>query len=174
VADVTADPGDDPTVVVRNALERLGPPAEIVRAEARESGLPEGPSKPGLLQRLGEPVAIFLLPFGGFVFLLGWPVGVGLLWASPTWRLRDKLLGTLVWPFGYLGVLALGGVATSVESCVSTGTSVGGGENMTCTGGPPYPDWVGALIFAIVMAAPLVVAVVLWRRRQAVLQGRAS
>jgi hypothetical protein len=45
---------------------------------------------------------------------------------------------------------------------------------MTCTGGPPYPDWVGALIFAIVMAAPLVVAVVLWRRRQAVLQGRAS
>ena len=169
--------GTDPAVVARNALERLGPPADIVRAEAEQSGLvapAAAPDGPGLLRRVGEPVAIVLLMFGGFLVGIGWFVGVALLWSSPTWRLREKLLGTFVWPFGYVGVLLVGGLATSVESCVSSGTSVGGDESMVCTGGPPYPDWVGGVIFVLVMAAPIAVAALLWRRRQAVLQGAAS
>lgn len=175
---MAADPdGGDVGVMARNALERLGPPAEIVRAEAEQSGLPaaQHPAPvPGLLQRVGEPVAIFLLMFGGFVVGIGWFVGVAILWASPTWRLRDKLLGTFVWPFGYLGLLVGGGLTASVESCTSTGTSAGGTDTTTCTGGPPYPDWVGALIYVVVLVAPIAVAVALWRRRQAVQQGRAT
>ena len=169
--------GTEPAVVARNVLERLGTPAEIVRAEAEQSGVVApalAPAGPGLMQRVGEPVAIVLLMFGGFLVGIGWFVGVALLWGSPSWRLREKLLGTFVWPFGYLGVLLVGGLVTSVESCVSSGTSVGGTDTMSCTGGPPYPDWVGGLIFAVVVAAPIVVAVLLWRRRQAVLRGAAS
>ena len=168
--------GLDPSLAARNALERLGSPAEIVRAEAEQSGVTfTAPARGGDgMSRYGEPVAIFLLMFGGFVFLLGWPVGVCLLWMSRTWRLREKLLGTFVWPFGYLSILLVGGLVTSVESCVSSGTSVGGSDTMTCTGGPPYPDWVGGLIFDVVLVAPVLVAVALWRRRQAVLDGRAT
>jgi hypothetical protein len=170
--------GLDPSLAARNALERLGSPAEIVRAEAEQSGVPvavaaAGRPQPGGLVRYGEPLAVFLLLFGGFVFVVGWFAGVALLWLSPSWRLREKLLGTFVWPFGYIGVLLVGTLVTTVESCVSTGTAAGD-ASMTCTGGPPYPDWVGVLIFVAVMAAPVLMAVALWRRRQAVLDGRAS
>jgi hypothetical protein len=34
------------------------------------------------------------------VFLVGWLVGVVLLWSSTVWTLRDKLIGTLVIPGG--------------------------------------------------------------------------
>jgi hypothetical protein len=168
--------GLDPSLAARNALERLGSPAEIVRAEAEQSGVTyTAPARQvDGMSRYGEPVAIFLLMFGGFVFLLGWPVGVCLLWMSRTWRLREKLLGTFVWPFGYLSILLVGGLVTSVESCVSSGTAAGGSDTMTCTGGPPYPDWVGGLTLVVVLVAPILVAVALWRRRQAVLDGRAT
>jgi hypothetical protein len=166
--------GLDPSLAARNALERLGSPAEIVRAEAEQSGVTfTAPAREGdAMSRYGEPVAIFLLMFGGFVFLLGWPVGVCLLWMSRTWRLREKLLGTFVWPFGYLSILLVGGLVTSTEVCSGSSTSVGS-DTTTCTGGPPYPDWVGGLIFVVVLVAPVLVAVALWRRRQAVLDGRA-
>ncbi len=170
--------GLDPSLAARNALERLGSPAEIVRAEAEQSGVTVtaptvGSDAPGGLVRYGEPVAIFLLMFGGFVFLLGWPVGVCLLWMSRTWRLREKLLGTFVWPFGYLSILLVGGLVTTTEVCSGSSTS-GGSDTTSCTGGPPYPDWVGGLIFVVVLVAPILVAVALWRRRQAVLDGRAT
>ncbi|MEO7982299.1 MAG: hypothetical protein ABI807_15570 [Sporichthyaceae bacterium] len=170
--------GDDAGVAARNALERLGAPAEIVRAEAEQSGVPTGPepvpARPGAMVRYGEPVAIFLLMFGAFLLVVGWLVGVLLLWLSPSWRLREKALGTLVWPFGYLGVGLAAGLVTYTESCVSTGTAAGGADITTCTGGPPYPGWVGVLIGIGVLVAPVAVAAVLWRRRQAVLDGRAA
>ena len=167
--------GLDPSLAARNALERLGSPAELVRAEAEQSGVTITAPVVGsdAMSRYGEPVAIFLLMFGGFIFLLGWPLGVGLLWVSRTWRLREKLLGTFVWPFGYLSILLVGGLATSSEVCSGSSAS-GGSDTTTCTGGPPYPDWVGGLIFVVVLVAPIVMAVALWRRRQAVLRGRAT
>jgi hypothetical protein len=167
--------GLDESLAARNALERLGPPAEIVRAEAELSGVVAEPAaeQRDAMSRFGEPLAIFLLMFGGFVFLLGWPLGVCLLWVSRTWRLREKLLGTFVWPFGYLSILLVGGLVTTTESCTGTSTSAGG-DSLTCSGGPPYPDWVGVVIFVLVLVAPIAMAVTLWRRRQAVLEGRAT
>jgi hypothetical protein len=50
--------------------------------------------------RTREPLAIVLLLVGVLAFGVGWFIGVVLLWSSPAWRARDKLLGTLVWPFG--------------------------------------------------------------------------
>jgi uncharacterized membrane protein len=168
--------GDEAAVAARNALERLGPPAEIVRAETEQSGVggatPPAPGA-GAMVRYGEPLAIFLLMFGGFLLVVGWLIGVALLWLSPTWRLREKLLGTFVWPLGYLGLLFLAGLVTWTETCVSSGTAAGG-VSQTCTGGPPYPGWADVPIGVVVFAAPVLVAVALWRRRQRVLEGIAA
>jgi hypothetical protein len=63
-----------------------------------------------------EVGAVILLLAGGLLVGIGWIVGVVLLWSSPHWRTRDKLLGTLIWPGGIAGaalVLALGAIATS-------------------------------------------------------------
>jgi hypothetical protein len=41
-----------------------------------------------------------LLLLGGFVAGIGWIAGVVLLWASDTWSTREKVMGTLLFPFG--------------------------------------------------------------------------
>lgn len=81
-------------VPLQRVLGDLGDPKDIA-ATGSASG------------RLGvrEVAAVVLLLLGGFIILAGWVVGLILLWASPRWRWPDKLLGTLVWPFGYAGVL---------------------------------------------------------------------
>lgn len=80
---------------VRQLLEQLGGPGE----NAREAGAD--------LHRRTWPEALVpvLLLFGGFVFVVGWLVGGAIRWASPVWRLRDKLMGTLILPFELLGWL---------------------------------------------------------------------
>jgi hypothetical protein len=93
-----------------NVLERLGEPAQIV-AEA-ESGSKRTPQA-----RAGtrELLAVILLLFGGFLALVGWFVGLHLLWSSRIWTTRDKLIGTLLVPGGLLPGLALAGAG--VQTC---------------------------------------------------------
>ena len=80
---------------VRQLLEQLGDPEEIARVAGAD-----------LHRRMwSEALAPVLLLFGGFVFVVGWLVGGAILCASPVWRLRDKLMGTLILPFGLLGWL---------------------------------------------------------------------
>jgi hypothetical protein len=58
------------------------------------------------LSLVRDSAAIVLLLLGLRIYGVGWLVGVGLLWSSPTWGLRDKLLGTFVIPGGLVfGVL---------------------------------------------------------------------
>jgi hypothetical protein len=111
---------------VRNILDRLGDPAEIVRAAA--DALPGNPAATASADGRGragglEIAAVILLLVGGIVVpIAGWLVGVVLLWASPRWRTRDKLLGTLVWPGGLLapaGLLLIAGAGTLVASSSS-------------------------------------------------------
>jgi hypothetical protein len=55
-----------------------------------------------------EIAAIVLLPFGGVIIpVAGWFVGVYFLWASPVWTRLEKIMGTLVLPFGALIPLLL-------------------------------------------------------------------
>ena len=42
---------------------------------------------------------LLLLAFGGIV-VVGWPIGVWLLWTSHAWTRNEKLLGTFVVPGG--------------------------------------------------------------------------
>jgi hypothetical protein len=55
--------------------------------------------------------APWLIIFGPVASGLGWAAGVLILWTSPTWSRRDKLIATLVPPVG-LVALFFGLVAT--------------------------------------------------------------
>lgn len=170
---------------VRTVLDRLGLPEEIVAGAQAAAGRGAGPvpTAPGAgwgagaepaSRRRGtglELAAVLLLTAGSLVPVLGWLVGVGLLWASPLWRVREKLLGTLVVPFG--PGLALGAgpfFATRTETCTSEPVLVDPDAQpgsvvddvMTCT--TSGLDGATALVLTVlVLVAPVVVAVVLHR-----------
>ena len=118
-----------------------------------------------------------MLTAGSLLPVLGWLVGVALLWTSQRWRLRDKLLGTLVVPFGPGLLLVLGAVAPlSTRTCSSSSTAVSSLDGGTvgppvsatesCTGFGP-PGWLVASVALFVLVAPVVVAVMLMRRARA-------
>jgi hypothetical protein len=143
---------------IRTLLERIGDPADIA-AEARERfGLQ--PSKAGWK----EITALILLPVGGLILpVVGWFIGVVLLWVSDAWSTRDKLIGTLVVPGGLLLPLGLGvmaGGASGCETAVGSECPPGSGESNT---------WNIALL-VVLLLAPLVSAVYLARRMR---RGRA-
>src|SRR5262249_15039185 len=111
---------------VRNILERIGDPSEVA-AEARERfGI--RPLRAGAM----EVFALILIPIGGIVVpVVGWIVGVALLWASRVWTTRDKWIGTLVVPGGLAGVFYATFLFGHAVTCI---TGQDGTE--TCTGGP--------------------------------------
>jgi hypothetical protein len=140
---------------IRTLLDRIGEPAEIA-TEARE--------RFGLhVRKAGwkEIAALVLLPIGGVILpVLGWFIGVALLWVSDVWSTRDKLVGTLLVPGGLLLPFALGVTGTSASGCES---SVGT-ECPPDSGGSGV--WqVGLLILLLLL--PLATTVYLaWRMRQ--------
>jgi uncharacterized membrane protein len=123
---------------VLNILDRLGEPETVVaearrRPDAREPQPADArprPYVPGVL----EVAALILL-------LLLWPVGVILLWISPAWNIRDKVIGTLLPPGGYpaiflIGLLAATTVssgATSGPTCTSSADTTGNVIQNVCT-----------------------------------------
>ena len=117
---------------LRNVLERLGDPAEIAAEERARSGL--GRRRGGWLEYL----ALFALLLGGFVFVVGWFVGLVLLWLSEAWTTAEKLVGTLLVPGGLLPafLIGLGGLGGSTETCVSEVDPATGAQlEVVCTGG---------------------------------------
>jgi hypothetical protein len=74
-----------------------------------------------------DVVAIVLLLVGGLIVpLVGWVVGVVLLWVSDAWKVRDKVIGTVFLPgglglTGFIVLLAgLTGDSSSGSSASST------------------------------------------------------
>lgn len=104
---------------VLNALERLGPVSDIVEAEQ------PAVAPPADRRGLREWAAVILLPLGGFVFGVGWLVGLILLWSSRLWTTRDKLIGTLIVPGGLAVVpFVLFSVATTSSGACGGPASV--------------------------------------------------
>lgn len=135
-------------------LDRLGDPEDIVDAQ-----LPEEPYRSDR-RGLHEWAAIFLLPFGGFAFGIGWILGLILLWSSRAWNTRDKLIGTLIVPGGLASILPLLVLVGSVQTC----SSFNGGPPQ-CTGGPSTIHQIlsiALLIFLIL--GPICTSVYLARR----------
>jgi HAAS domain-containing protein len=158
IAEARADLATQEEAEIRNLLERVGDPADIA-AEARERfGI--RPRRAGLL----EIVALVLLLVGGFL-VVGWFVGLVLLWASDAWTTRDKLIGTFVVPGGLalpLGLLILGGTG---ESCSGEIGPQGKVLNETCTGGWSVGAQVlAAVVIGLLLLAPFATTVYLSRR----------
>jgi uncharacterized membrane protein len=81
--------GDE--AALRTVLEHVGAPEEIARAAVEQEGLPLGPSDGTHSDsNLRDIATVLLLMFGGFMFGLGWLIGVALLWSSPRWHTRDS------------------------------------------------------------------------------------
>jgi uncharacterized membrane protein len=205
-----AGPSASP-VDVRNILDRLGDPADIVRmateaapgdpawsaaeaipgssgwstADAAGTGHPApAAAQPGRIGAM-EVVTVLLLLLGGLVIpVLGWFAGVVLLWVSPRWTRKDKVLATLIWPGGLLApvvVTLAGGVAslmvTSSETCVQgTATAPGAGGQTAAqtvtthcvTNGFSFAPWMSITLAIVLMTAaiagPVWIAMRLLRR----------
>ncbi|MGN6380473.1 MAG: HAAS signaling domain-containing protein [Gaiellales bacterium] len=154
---------------VRDALDRLGDPEEIV-AEAA------GPPAPAAGRGGLEWSAIILLLVGGFLFLVGWIVGVALLWSSKAWTVKDKLIGTFLLPgglalsYGLVAFSALGAtqVCTQVTPPTPAGSTQGAlttAQGQVCHGG--VSGSVQLLLLAGLVASivlPIMTAVYLARR----------
>lgn len=160
--------GDNGDGAVRTLLDRLGPPEEIVAAamaDERPAAQPAAiTSSPGLPVR--DLAAVILLPLGGFLYVVGWLVGVLLLWSSPNWTARHKVIGTLVLPLGCALPLLLGAVLPGkIEACSSGGvidaeTGRRVSEGTVCTSeGFSLPPWLGAVVFGMLLVSPIVTAI---------------
>lgn len=73
-----------------------------------------------VLERRGEVAALWLLLIGGIILpVVGWIIGVVILWASEKWTRRDKLIGTFVVPGGLLLPLVIGWFGGQWGACPS-------------------------------------------------------
>jgi uncharacterized membrane protein len=106
LADLTSAAGATSEADVRNVLDDLGPPEVIVGAAVGSGPEGGGPHVRGLR----DISTIVLLLVGGVVLpVIGWLIGVVLLWTSTSWTTARKLVATLVWPGGLgFGLVALG------------------------------------------------------------------
>jgi hypothetical protein len=143
---------------VRNVLERLGEPEEIAAEAAERFGIAP------VRRRASDVGATVLLLVGGIVLpVLGWFVGVALLWASEVFTTRDKLIGTFVLPGGLALPVFLGVLVGPSEDCVTRGGS-GGAEVVTCSPGSGFGEVVGMILLALAILAPLATAIYLARK----------
>jgi|SRR5665213_1138938 len=152
-----------------NVLDRLGDPADMAAAEIGRAESAPASQRPS---RNLEIAAIVLL-------LVLWPVGVVLLWISDAWTTRDKLIGTLVPPGGFLAViflgplLALGAFGTTCETMSNASGQV---LSSTCPSGGAQIgiDVVIALLVVFYLVGPILSAAYLATRLRRGRRGPAS
>lgn len=116
-----------------------------------------------LLLILGA-VLLLVLPLGLLWAVGSWTLGVALLWSSARWSTPEKLLGTLVWPGGLIGPLAL--LTSASRICTQAAPTGAGPPTMAdpvCTGSG-FDPVVGIPLAVVVSVAPVVVAGVLLHR----------
>lgn len=161
IADGRADLDHEDPASIGALLARVGDPWVIAAAAGADA---DDPAR-HRAQRIDRLVPWTLL-FGGFMFAVGWFVGVILLWASPTWRARDKILGTVVLPGGLAGGWLLAALPKGSQSCWGY-RSPGHALVLHCTTSgfvPPVPLAIALLVVAVV--APILTAVHLERARR--------
>jgi uncharacterized membrane protein len=123
IAEARAGHEDETEADVRNILEGLGDPADIA-ADARERfqvtpTSAAAPYKPGWI----EVGALVMLLVGGLIVpIVGWFIGVVLLWVSNAWNVRDKVIGTVFVP---------GGLGLSIFLLFASLSVAGGGSSDT-------------------------------------------
>jgi hypothetical protein len=96
--------------------------------------------------------------------VIGWLVGVALLWISSAWTARQKLLGTLVVPGGLALPVSLLLIATSSESSCYQQPIPGARDHPICSSGASSGQIVGSIVVALLTAASIATIVYLGRR----------
>jgi uncharacterized membrane protein len=150
---------------IRNLLDRMGDPTDIA-AEARGPAPETAPAAAPVERRSGalDVAALILLLVGGVVIpVIGWLVGVVLLWISSAWTARQKLLGTLVVPGGLALPAGLLLVAGSESSCYQSPIPAAR-DHMICSSDGNSGQIVGSIVVALLTAASIATIVYLGRR----------
>ncbi len=145
------DPED--TGSVRTLLSRVGDPAAIA---AEAGALPPGSGR-------WDAWAPWLIIFGPIASGLGWIAGMLILWPSPTWSRRDKLIATVV-PLAGLVALFFGLVAALGGSPACPGHALHATAGCT-TKGITLPLGVAILLAVAGLAAHLLPPIHLMRKR---------
>jgi uncharacterized membrane protein len=157
-----ASTGGDPAAV-EDVLRRVGDPHAI----AQEAGAPAAPMPPPRQGRGLEIAAVILISAGSFLIpVLGWIVGVVLLWVSRRFTRADKLIGTLVPPLGFFAPFFLLFAASgSSHSGPCVTRSVPGGAATSCTiHSSSTPAFIPLVILAVLLAAAIYTVIRLSRR----------
>jgi hypothetical protein len=140
---------------VRTILDQLGDPETIAEDARDRFDVPE--RKGGAL----EGFALVLLLVGGFIGLgVGWIAGAVMLWVSKVWTTRDKVIGTLFVPGGLALTFFLGAFAMSASAEVC---EISPGGTQVCSGGGASTSFLGYLLLAFLVVAPIVAAIYLGR-----------
>jgi hypothetical protein len=96
IATALTEAGRRDELTVRNVLERLGPPEEIVAAESEPDALaPSGVARSpwGAI----EIIALLLLTVGGVLLpVIGPLLGLLFVWLSSQWTRRQKIIATAI------------------------------------------------------------------------------
>ena len=154
IAAARAELPNESEAEIRNMLDRIGDPEDIA-AEARERTDAPAPVPAQHPQsRTHEVIALILLLVGGLVLpIIGWFIGLVLLWTSRVWTTGEKILGTVFIP---------GGLVLPLGLLVFAGTGGGGacggvvGGPVTCTDTPSSAVHVFATILVVLLSiAPL-------------------
>jgi uncharacterized membrane protein len=167
IADARRELPDETDADLLNILDRLGDPAETAAAEL---GRIESPAQNRRNSRLLEIAAIVLVP-------LFWPVGVILLWMSEAWSTRDKLIGTLVPPGGFLGTIFFGLLVTwgtIAPVCRTVTDETGRVLSSTCpsSGAQTVINSGAVLLGTVYLVGPILTAAYLAYRLQRAGRGR--
>jgi hypothetical protein len=148
------DPDD--AASVRTLLDKVGDPAAI----AAEAGAPP----PG--SRRWDVWAPWLIIFGPVASGLGWIAGMLILWTSPTWSRRDKLIATFV-PLAGLVALFFGLVTALRGSAACPGRVPALHAPAGCAAsGLTLPLGVAILLVVVGLAAHLLPPIQLMRTRR--------
>lgn len=142
-------------------IEEFGDP-EFIAAEARTEAATAAPAgtTPQVDTHRREPrwypvLAALLVAFGGVIVpVVGWVVGLALMWMSTTWRRRDKWVATLT-PFVVFGGFVLVFALTSMAS-------ESNGPSTSDVGNPLIPGIYSAVWSGVVLVIPVNAVVGIW------------
>ena len=163
---------------LRDLLDRLGDPDEIVAAAQDDGDAPPSqplpPQQPYVpayqpLRKEGiglEIAAVLLMTVGSIVPFVGWVVGTVLLWMSRRLLVWEKVLMTAVVPGGpflFLGIAFL--VGGQACSSATTTDAVGNTVELppTCSGFA-FAPWAGIPLFLLAAVGPFVIGGILLKR----------
>jgi hypothetical protein len=126
------------------------------------------PSVRKLVRRVGWPqlLALLFIVLGSVLIpIIGWLIGIVLLWMSDRWSVRDKIMGTLIWPggLGGIGILGLEVIQSKDGSC---GGSAGMPLHCTSHNAQGFSDVLIIPLVILLIALPLLIAWHLLRNAQ--------